>query len=100
MTVLFTELNRTTFTALYLTFPTSHGLEFTVNDRKVFYGLIPLSFTVCNCINYVFFKSVGGWGWRGMVEGKREVGGRGCPKSVQVAITVLVNSFRLKLLPL
>ena len=46
------------FTSLYRTFSTSHGIEFTVNDRKIFYGLIPLSFTVCNCKNYSFFKSV------------------------------------------
>ena len=58
MTVLFTELNRIIFTALYRTFSTSHGIEFTVNDRKIFYGLILLSFTVCNRINYVFLKSV------------------------------------------
>ena len=58
MTVLFTELNRIIFTALYRTFSTSHGIEFTVNDRKIFYSLILLSFTVCNCINYSFFKSV------------------------------------------
>ena len=44
MTVLFTELNRIIFTALYCTFSTSHGIEFTVNDLKIFYGLIPLSF--------------------------------------------------------
>ena len=56
MTILFMELNRIIFTALYHTFSTSHGIEFTVNDHKIFYGLIPLSFTVCNCINYVFFK--------------------------------------------
>ena len=43
------------FTALYRTFSTSHGIEFTVNDCKIFYGLIPLSLTVCNCINYGFF---------------------------------------------
>ena len=59
MTVLFAELNRIIFTALYRTFSTSQGIEFTVNDRKIFYGLIPLSFTVCNHINYVFLKSVG-----------------------------------------
>ena len=58
MTVLFTELNRILFTALYHTFSTSHGIEFTVNDCKIFYGLIPLSFTVCNPINYFFLKSV------------------------------------------
>ena len=58
MTVLFTEPNCIMFTALYHTFSTSHGIEFTVNDRKIFYGLIPLSFTVCNRINYVFFKRV------------------------------------------
>ena len=58
MTVLFTELNRIIFTALYHTFSTSHGIEFTVNDRKIFYGLIP-AFTVCNHINYFFVKSVG-----------------------------------------
>ena len=58
MTLLFTELNRIIFTALYHTFSTSHGIEFTVNDRKIFYGLIPLSFTVCNRINYFFLKSV------------------------------------------
>ena len=46
------------FTALYRTFSTSHGIELTVNDRKIFYGLIPLSFTVSNRINYVFFKRV------------------------------------------
>ena len=46
------------FTALYRTFSTSQDIEFTVNDRKIFYGLIPLSFTVYNRINYVFFKSV------------------------------------------
>ena len=56
MTVLFTELNCIILTALYRTFSTSHGIEFTVNDRKIFYGLIPLSFTACNHINYVFFK--------------------------------------------
>ena len=50
MAVLFKELNRIIFTALYHTFSTSHGIEFTVNDRKIFYGLIPLSFTVCNRI--------------------------------------------------
>ena len=55
MTVLFKELNRIIFTALYRTFSTSHGIEFTVNVRKIFYGLIPLSFTVCNHINYGFF---------------------------------------------
>ena len=44
------------FTALYRTFFTSHCIEFTVNDRKIFYGLILLSFTVCNRINYVFKK--------------------------------------------
>ena len=43
MTVLFTELNRIIFTALYRTCSTSHGIEF----------------TVCNRINYVFFKSIG-----------------------------------------
>ena len=32
------------FTALYHTFSTSHDIEFTVNDRKIFYGLIPLDF--------------------------------------------------------
>ena len=58
MTVLFTELNCIIFTALYRTLSTSHGIEFMVNDRKIFYGLIPLSSTVCNRINYVFFKSV------------------------------------------
>ena len=58
MTVLFMELNRIIFTALYRTFSTSHGIEFTVNDCKIFYSLILLSFTVCNHINYVFFKSV------------------------------------------
>ena len=42
MTVLFTELNRIIFTALYRIFSTSHGIEFMVNDRKIFYGLIPL----------------------------------------------------------
>ena len=52
------ELNCIIFTALYHTFSTSHGIEFTVNDSKIVYGLIPLSFTVCNHINYVFFKSV------------------------------------------
>ena len=56
MTILFTELNRIIFTALYHNFSTSHGIEFTVNDRKIFYGLILLSFTVCNRINYVIFK--------------------------------------------
>ena len=55
MTVLFTELNRIIFTALYHIFSTFHGIEFTVNDRKIFYGLIPLSFTVCNRINYGYF---------------------------------------------
>ena len=59
MTVIFTELNRLIFTALYHTFSISHGIEFTVNVRKIFYDLIPLSFTVCNRINYGFFKSVG-----------------------------------------
>ena len=54
MTILFTELNRIIFTALYRTFSTSHSIEFTVNDR-----LISLSFTLCNRINYVFFKSAG-----------------------------------------
>ena len=58
MTVLFTELSRIIFTALYRTFSTSHGIEFTVNDRKIFYSLIPLSFMVCNRVNSVFFKSV------------------------------------------
>ena len=53
MTVLFIELNRIIFTALYRTFSTSHGIEFTVKD----YGLIPLGFTLCNRINYSFFKS-------------------------------------------
>ena len=37
-------------------FSTSHGIEFTVNDRKIFYGLIPLSFMVCKRINYFFLK--------------------------------------------
>ena len=59
MTVLFTELNRIIFTALYRTFSTAHSIEFMVNDHKIFYGLIPLSFTLCNRINHVFFKSVG-----------------------------------------
>ena len=58
MTVLFMELNHIIFTAMYHTFFTSHGIEFTVNDRKILYGLIPLSFTVCNRINYFFSKSV------------------------------------------
>ena len=58
MTILFTELNHIIFTALYRTFSTSHGIEFTVNDHEIFYGFIPLSFMVCNCINYVFLKSV------------------------------------------
>ena len=49
MTVLFTELNRITFTALYRTFSTSHSIDF-------FYGLILLSFTMCNRINYVFLR--------------------------------------------
>ena len=53
------ELNCIIFTSLYRTFSTSHGIEFTVNDRKILYGLIPLSFTVCNRTNYVFLKSVG-----------------------------------------
>ena len=53
------ELNRIIFTALYRTFSTSHGIEFMVNDSKIFYCLIPLSFMVCNRINYFFFKSVG-----------------------------------------
>ena len=44
MTVLFTELNGIIFTALYRTFSTSHGIEFTVNDSKIFYVLIPLGF--------------------------------------------------------
>ena len=44
MTVLFTELNGIIFTALYCIFSTSHGIEITVNDRKIFYGLIPLGF--------------------------------------------------------
>ena len=51
------------FTALYRTFSTSHVIEFTGNDRKILYGLILLSFTVCNCINYVFLKSVQAYGW-------------------------------------
>ena len=56
MTVLFTELNCILFTALYRTFSTIHCIEFTVNDCKIFYDLILLSFMVCNRINYVFFK--------------------------------------------
>ena len=59
MTILFTELTCIILTALYRTFSTSHGIEFTMNDRKIFYGSILLRFTVCNHINYVFFKSVG-----------------------------------------
>ena len=53
MTVLFTELNRVIFTALYRPFSTFHGIELTVNDHTIFYGLIPLSFTytLCNRIN-------------------------------------------------
>ena len=58
MTILFTELNCIIFTALDRTFSTSRGIEFTVNDRKIFYGLIPLSCTLCNRINYGFLKSV------------------------------------------
>ena len=55
---IFMELNRIICIALYRTFSASHSIEFTVNDSKIFYGLIPLSFTVCKHINYVFFKSV------------------------------------------
>ena len=58
MIVLFTELNCIIFTALYRAFSTSHSIEFTVNDRKIFYGFIPLSFTMRNHINYFFLKSV------------------------------------------
>ena len=36
MTILFTELNCIIFTALYHTFSTSHSIEFTVNDLKIF----------------------------------------------------------------
>ena len=51
MTVLFTELNRIIFPYIFY-----FSLEFTVNDRKIFYGLIPLTHSRRDLLNVLNFE--------------------------------------------